>query len=100
MLPLFFNGLLSYLVGMKRRTSRCFACKRDNSYFLRYLKNPSIMPLDCFSCFSLKMGLAFHRYVSLDECEALILERKKIISEILLILCQLNLIIEYHNNPK
>ena len=26
MLPLFFSGLLSYLVGMKRRTSRCFPC--------------------------------------------------------------------------
>ena len=31
MLPLFFSGLLSYLVGMKRRTSRCVTCKRDNS---------------------------------------------------------------------
>ena len=34
MLPLFFSGLLSYLGGMKRRTSRWFMCKRDNSYFL------------------------------------------------------------------
>ena len=47
MLPLFFDGLHSYLVGMKR-TSRYFTCKRDNSYFLRYLKNPSIMPLGIF----------------------------------------------------
>ena len=45
MLPLFFNGLLSYLVGMKRRTSKWFTCKRDNSYFLHYLKNLSKMPL-------------------------------------------------------
>ena len=48
MLPLFFNGLLSYLIGMKRRTSRCFTCKRDNSYFLCYLENLSIMPLGIF----------------------------------------------------
>ena len=45
---LFFDGLHSYLVGVKRRTSRCFTCKRDNSYFLRYLKNLSIMPLGVF----------------------------------------------------
>ena len=37
MLPLFFSGLLSYLVGMKRRTSRCVMCKRDNSHFVRYV---------------------------------------------------------------
>ena len=43
MLPVFFRRLLSYLVGMKRRTSRCFICKRDNSHFLRYLKNLFIM---------------------------------------------------------
>ena len=48
MLPLFFSGLLSYFVGMKRRTSRCFACKRDNSQFLHYLENPFIMPLGVF----------------------------------------------------
>ena len=30
MIPLFFSGLLSYLVGMKRRT-------RDNYYFLYYI---------------------------------------------------------------
>ena len=48
MLPLFFDGLHSYLVGMKRRTSRGFTCKRDNSYFLLYLKNSSIMPLGVF----------------------------------------------------
>ena len=47
MLPL-FSGLLSYLVEMKRRTSRCFTCKRDSSHFLPYLKNPSIMPLAVF----------------------------------------------------
>ena len=41
MLPLFFSGLLSYLVGMKRRTSRCVTCKRDNSHFLRYVMSPS-----------------------------------------------------------
>ena len=33
MLPLFFSGLLSYLVGMKRKTSRRVTCKRDNSHF-------------------------------------------------------------------
>ena len=30
-LSLFFSGLLSYLVGMQRRTSKHVACKRDNS---------------------------------------------------------------------
>ena len=48
MLSLFFNGLLSYLVGMKRRTRSCFTCKRDNSHFLCYLKILSIMPLGDF----------------------------------------------------
>ena len=48
MLPLFFSGLLSYLIGMKRRASRCFPLKRDNSHFLHYLKNPSIMSLGIF----------------------------------------------------
>ena len=38
MLPLLFSGVLSNLVGMKRRTSRCFTRKGDNSHFLRYLK--------------------------------------------------------------
>ena len=33
MLPLFFSGLLSYLVKMKKRTSRRVLCKRDNSHF-------------------------------------------------------------------
>ena len=37
MLPLFFIGLLSYLVGMKRRTSRRVVCKSDNFHFLRYV---------------------------------------------------------------
>ena len=37
MLPLLFSGLLSYLVGMKRRTSGCVAGKRDNSHFLHYI---------------------------------------------------------------
>ena len=46
MLPLFFSGLLSYLVGMKRRTRRCVTCKRDNSHFLRYvLISPDIRGL-------------------------------------------------------
>ena len=40
MLSLFNDGLHSYLVGMKRRTGRFFTCKRNNSYFLRYLKKP------------------------------------------------------------
>ena len=31
------SGLLSYLVGIKRRTSRRAECKRDNSHFLRYI---------------------------------------------------------------
>ena len=48
MLPLFIDVLHSYLVGMKRRTGRCFTCKSNNSYFLHYLKNPSIMPLGIF----------------------------------------------------
>ena len=57
------SGLLSYLVGMKRMTSRRVICKRDNSHFLPYvfisrckrfifwitfLKNPSIMPFGIF----------------------------------------------------
>ena len=37
MLPLFFSGLLSYLVGMNRMTSRRVACKKDNSHFLCYV---------------------------------------------------------------
>ena len=37
MLPLFFSGLLSDLVGIKRRTSRGVACKRDNSHFVLYV---------------------------------------------------------------
>ena len=37
MLPLFFTGLLSYLVGIKRGTSGSVGCKRDNSHLLRYV---------------------------------------------------------------
>ena len=37
MLPLFFSGLLSYLVGMKRTTSRCVTCKKDNPHFVHYV---------------------------------------------------------------
>ena len=37
MLPLFFSGLLLYLVGLKRRTSRCVTCNRDNSHFVCYV---------------------------------------------------------------
>ena len=37
MLPVFFSGLLVYLVGMKRRTSRHVTCKRDNSHFHHYV---------------------------------------------------------------
>ena len=33
----FFSGLLSYLVGMKRETSKHVTCKRNNSYFLPYI---------------------------------------------------------------
>ena len=36
-LPLFFSGLLSFLVGMKRTTRRFVARKRDNSHFLCYV---------------------------------------------------------------
>ena len=36
MLHLFISGLLSYLVGMKRRTSRGVTCKGHNYHFLRY----------------------------------------------------------------
>ena len=36
MLPLFFGGLLSYLVRVKR-TNRHVTYKRDNSYFLCYV---------------------------------------------------------------
>ena len=35
MLSLFLSGMLSYLVGIKRRTGRRVTCKRDNSHFLR-----------------------------------------------------------------
>ena len=42
MLPLSFNGFLSHLEGMKRRTSRHVTCKKGNSHFLdRFLKTPS-----------------------------------------------------------
>ena len=37
MLPLLFSGLLSCLVGIKRRTSRHVCCKRDNSHFFCYV---------------------------------------------------------------
>ena len=37
MLPLFYSGLLSYLVGMKRGTNRHVECMRDNSHFVMYL---------------------------------------------------------------
>ena len=33
-LPLFFSGLLSYLVGIKKRTSRRVGCKRDSSRYV------------------------------------------------------------------
>ena len=39
MLPIFFSGLLSYLVGIKRRTRRCVTYKRENSHLLRYVLN-------------------------------------------------------------
>ena len=46
MLPLFFGGLLSYLVGMEKRTSRCVTCKKDNSDFLCYvLISPDVQGL-------------------------------------------------------
>ena len=51
-LLLLFNGLLSYLVGMKRRTSRRVACKTDNSHFLRYLKKKVHNTLGVFSGFA------------------------------------------------
>ena len=66
MLPLFFNGLLSYLVGMKRRTSRCFTCKRDNSYS----KNPSIMPLGVFLVFK-KTGFVISCKPICTKCQNL-----------------------------
>ena len=37
MLLLFYSGLPSYLVGIKRRTSRHVTCKKVNSHFLRYV---------------------------------------------------------------
>ena len=37
MLPIFFSGLLSYLVGIKRTTGRHAACKRVSSHFLSYV---------------------------------------------------------------
>ena len=50
MLPLFFSGLLSYLVGMQRRTSRCIPCKRDNSHSSLF-KKPVHNFFGHFSCF-------------------------------------------------
>ena len=32
-----FSGLLSYLVGIRKRTSRRVGCKRDNCHFLCYV---------------------------------------------------------------
>ena len=40
MLPLFVSRLLSYLVGMKRRTSRHVTCKKNTSHFLYYVLSP------------------------------------------------------------
>ena len=45
MLPLDLSGLLSYSVGIKRRTSRRVTCKRDNSHFLRYVL--TLKPKSC-----------------------------------------------------
>ena len=51
-LPLFFSGLLSYLVGMKRRTSRSFTCKSDISHchLLFKKKKMSILGFFLVSC--------------------------------------------------
>ena len=38
--PLFFSGLLSYLVGMKKKTSRLVASRNNNSHFLCYVLSP------------------------------------------------------------
>ena len=49
MLPLFFSGLLSYLVGMKTKTSRCVTCKRNNSHFVRYvLISPNVRTIQVY----------------------------------------------------
>ena len=59
MLPLFFNGLLSYLVGIKRRTSRCVACKRDNSHFLCYYLSPLMSKVYLLVNFFSKLYVTF-----------------------------------------
>ena len=53
----FFSGLLLYLEGMKRRTSRCVTCKRDNSF---PCLNPSIMPLAIFLVLSSNNTIYLH----------------------------------------
>ena len=47
-IPLFFDVLLSYLVGMKRRTSRCFTSQERQCLLSLLFKNLSIMPLGVF----------------------------------------------------
>ena len=47
MLPLFFSGFLSYLVGIKRRTSRHVGCKKDNSHFHCYILIPPEVEILC-----------------------------------------------------
>ena len=53
MLPLFFSGLLSYIVGMERRTSKSLLCKRDNS-LSSFVISPDIrgLPFGYFFFFS------------------------------------------------
>ena len=42
-----FSGLLSYLVGIKRRSSMRVTCKRDYSHFLCYVLIPPEAEILC-----------------------------------------------------
>ena len=50
-MPLFFSGLPSYLVGMRRRTVGV-SYARDNPHFLHYLEKPVHNATRHFSCSS------------------------------------------------
>ena len=50
MLPLFFNGLLSYLVEMKRMTRRCFHVQERQLSLSSLFKKPIHSAIRCFSC--------------------------------------------------
>ena len=60
-LPLLFNGVLSYSIGMKGRTSRRVTCKRDNSHFLRYVLISPEAEILLFRGINLKLNIVYNK---------------------------------------